>query len=192
MAEFVGAVDQGTTSTRFMIFDHGGNEVGRHQLEHEQILPQAGWVEHNPRRDLGAHVGGAADRAQQDEPERVGPRRAGHHQPARDRRRVGPAHRRPSTTRSSGRTRAPTASPPRWNARARATSSGGRPGSRPPPTSPAARSSGSWRTSTGRARRPSGATRSSATPTPGCCGTSRAGYGAACTSPTSPTPAAPC
>ncbi len=48
MAEFVGAVDQGTTSTRFMIFDHGGNEVGRHQLEHEQILPRAGWVEHNP------------------------------------------------------------------------------------------------------------------------------------------------
>jgi glycerol kinase len=48
MADFVGAVDQGTTSTRFMIFDHDGNEVGRHQLEHEQILPQAGWVEHNP------------------------------------------------------------------------------------------------------------------------------------------------
>jgi glycerol kinase len=48
MADFVGSVDQGTTSTRFMIFDHGGNEVGRHQLEHEQILPQSGWVEHNP------------------------------------------------------------------------------------------------------------------------------------------------
>ncbi len=48
MADFVGAVDQGTTSTRFMIFDHGGNEVARHQLEHEQILPQAGWVEHDP------------------------------------------------------------------------------------------------------------------------------------------------
>src|SRR5213080_2954983 len=48
MADFVGAVDQGTTSTRFMIFDHGGNEVGRHQLEHEQILPRAGWVEHDP------------------------------------------------------------------------------------------------------------------------------------------------
>jgi glycerol kinase len=31
-----------------MIFDHSGNEVGKHQLEHEQILPQAGWVEHNP------------------------------------------------------------------------------------------------------------------------------------------------
>ena len=48
MAEYVGAVDQGTTSTRFMVFDHSGNEVGRHQLEHEQILPQAGWVEHDP------------------------------------------------------------------------------------------------------------------------------------------------
>src|SRR5438552_5523967 len=48
MADFVGSVDQGTTSTRFMIFDHSGNEVGIHQLEHEQILPQAGWVEHNP------------------------------------------------------------------------------------------------------------------------------------------------
>ncbi|MCW0214094.1 MAG: FGGY family carbohydrate kinase, partial [Pseudonocardia sp.] len=48
MPEYVGAIDQGTTSTRFMIFDHGGNEVGRHQLEHEQVLPQAGWVEHNP------------------------------------------------------------------------------------------------------------------------------------------------
>src|ERR1035438_2690045 len=48
MAEFVGAVDQGTTNTRFMIFDHGGNEVARHQLEHEQIMPRPGWVEHDP------------------------------------------------------------------------------------------------------------------------------------------------
>ena len=48
LAEFVAAIDQGTTSTRAMIFDHAGREVGRHQLEHEQILPQAGWVEHNP------------------------------------------------------------------------------------------------------------------------------------------------
>ena len=48
MPDFVGAVDQGTTSSRFMLFDHSGNEVAKHQLEHEQILPQAGWVEHNP------------------------------------------------------------------------------------------------------------------------------------------------
>jgi glycerol kinase len=48
VAEFVGAVDQGTTSTRFMIFDHSGAEVARHQLEHTQVLPRPGWVEHNP------------------------------------------------------------------------------------------------------------------------------------------------
>ena len=48
MPDYVAAIDQGTTSTRFMIFDHSGNEVGKHQLEHKQILPQAGWVEHNP------------------------------------------------------------------------------------------------------------------------------------------------
>ena len=46
-ARYVGAIDQGTTSTRFMVFDHDGAEVGRHQLEHEQILPRAGWVEHD-------------------------------------------------------------------------------------------------------------------------------------------------
>jgi len=48
LADFVASIDQGTTSTRCMIFDHKGAEVGRHQLEHEQILPKAGWVEHNP------------------------------------------------------------------------------------------------------------------------------------------------
>ena len=48
MPDYVAAVDQGTTSSRLMIFDHAGNEVGKHQLEHEQVLPQAGWVEHNP------------------------------------------------------------------------------------------------------------------------------------------------
>ncbi|GLY01618.1 MULTISPECIES: glycerol kinase GlpK [Actinoplanes] len=49
MAQFVGAIDQGTTSTRFMIFDRSGAEIGRHQLEHRQILPAAGWVEHDAR-----------------------------------------------------------------------------------------------------------------------------------------------
>lgn len=46
--KYAAAVDQGTTSTRFMVFDHGGNVVGYHQLEHEQIYPKPGWVEHNP------------------------------------------------------------------------------------------------------------------------------------------------
>ncbi len=48
MPDFVAAIDQGTTSTRAMLFDHAGNEVGRHQLEHEQIMTRPGWVEHNP------------------------------------------------------------------------------------------------------------------------------------------------
>jgi hypothetical protein len=45
---FVGALDQGTTSTRFMVFDAAGSEVARRQLEHTQILPGPGWVEHDP------------------------------------------------------------------------------------------------------------------------------------------------
>ncbi|UCC77359.1 MAG: glycerol kinase GlpK [Anaerolineales bacterium] len=46
--KYSAAVDQGTTSTRFMIFDHAGQVAGVDQMEHEQIYPQAGWVEHDP------------------------------------------------------------------------------------------------------------------------------------------------
>ncbi len=48
MAKYVGALDQGTTSTRFMIFDHSGQVVAIDQKEHEQIFPKPGWVEHDP------------------------------------------------------------------------------------------------------------------------------------------------
>jgi glycerol kinase len=48
MTRFVGSVDQGTTSTRCLVFDHGGYEVARHQVEHAQIMPRPGWVEHDP------------------------------------------------------------------------------------------------------------------------------------------------
>lgn len=48
MRQYVGAIDQGTTSTRFMIFDASGSEVARHQLEHQQIMTRPGWVEHDP------------------------------------------------------------------------------------------------------------------------------------------------
>ncbi len=48
MAKYVAAIDQGTTSTRCMIFNHSGEAVGVHQLEHEQIYPKPGWVEHDP------------------------------------------------------------------------------------------------------------------------------------------------
>ncbi|MGZ4267807.1 MAG: glycerol kinase GlpK [Solirubrobacteraceae bacterium] len=47
--EFVAALDQGTTSTRCMIFNHGGEVVAVEQLEHEQIFPKPGWVEHDPQ-----------------------------------------------------------------------------------------------------------------------------------------------
>jgi glycerol kinase len=48
MAELVGAIDQGTSSTRFMIFDSSGVVVGIAQQEHAQIFPKPGWVEHDP------------------------------------------------------------------------------------------------------------------------------------------------
>ncbi len=44
---YIGSLDQGTTSTRFIIFDEVGAIVSQHQLEHRQILPRAGWVEHD-------------------------------------------------------------------------------------------------------------------------------------------------
>jgi glycerol kinase len=48
MAEFIGAIDQGTTSTRFIIFTLQGTLLASCQLEHEQIYPRPGWVEHDP------------------------------------------------------------------------------------------------------------------------------------------------
>ena len=48
MAKYIGAVDLGTTSNRFILFDHGGRVAGLAQKEHRQIFPQPGWVEHDP------------------------------------------------------------------------------------------------------------------------------------------------
>ena len=48
MNDYVLSIDQGTTSTRAVVFDHGGQIVGSGQKEHEQLLPRAGWVEHDP------------------------------------------------------------------------------------------------------------------------------------------------
>ena len=46
--KYIGALDQGTTSTRFIIFDDRNNIISTSQLEHRQIYPRPGWVEHNP------------------------------------------------------------------------------------------------------------------------------------------------
>jgi glycerol kinase len=48
MARYVGAIDQGTTSTRFIVFDRAGGIVSVAQKEHEQIYPKPGYVEHDP------------------------------------------------------------------------------------------------------------------------------------------------
>jgi glycerol kinase len=48
MNQYVVAIDQGTTSSRAIVFDHSGSIVSSGQLEHEQIFPRAGWVEHDP------------------------------------------------------------------------------------------------------------------------------------------------
>ena len=48
MGNYIGAIDQGTTSSRFMVFDRSGKIVSVAQKEHEQIYPKPGWVEHDP------------------------------------------------------------------------------------------------------------------------------------------------
>jgi len=48
LASYLGAIDQGTTSTRFIVFDRSGRIVASEQREHQQIYPQPGWVEHDP------------------------------------------------------------------------------------------------------------------------------------------------
>ena len=48
MSRYIAAIDQGTTSTRCMIFDHSGQVIAIDQKEHDQIFPRPGWVEHNP------------------------------------------------------------------------------------------------------------------------------------------------
>jgi glycerol kinase len=62
MPEYVGAIDQGTTSSRFILFDRDGRIVQVDQREHEQITPRAGWVEHDPKevwRRTREVIGGA-------------------------------------------------------------------------------------------------------------------------------------
>ncbi|MCC2107665.1 MAG: glycerol kinase, partial [Hyphomicrobiales bacterium] len=47
MTKYVGAIDQGTTSSRFIVFDRRGDIVAVDQKEHAQIYPRPGWVEHD-------------------------------------------------------------------------------------------------------------------------------------------------
>ena len=66
MGKYIGAIDQGTTSSRFIVFDKSGDIVSVAQKEHKQIYPKPGWVEHDPTEILGnTHevIGAALGRA---------------------------------------------------------------------------------------------------------------------------------
>ncbi|MEQ1510856.1 MAG: glycerol kinase GlpK [Sphingopyxis sp.] len=66
MSTYVGAIDQGTTSSRFIIFDHGGAIIAVDQQEHAQIMPKPGWVEHDAMeiwRNTQAVIAGALAKA---------------------------------------------------------------------------------------------------------------------------------
>ncbi|SIN69974.1 glycerol kinase GlpK [Agromyces cerinus] len=66
MADYILAIDQGTTSSRAIIFDKAGSIVSTGQLEHEQIFPKAGWVEHDPTEiwhNTGEVIGQALGKA---------------------------------------------------------------------------------------------------------------------------------
>ncbi len=181
MADYVGALDQGTTSTRFMIFDHGGAVVAVDQKEHEQIFPKPGWVEHDPKEIWQRSqevIAGALKKAGI---------------AASDLAAVGITNQRETAVvwdRNTGEpvynalvwqdTRQQDIVDSLWRTAIR-TGSVRRPVCRSPRTSPAPRSAGSSTTSTAREPRPRPATSCSATWTPGASGTSRAGPTAACT-----------
>jgi len=66
MAGYIGAIDQGTTSTRFIVFDHAGAIVTVDQIEHRQIMPRPGWVEHDAAEiwaNIQSVIAGALARA---------------------------------------------------------------------------------------------------------------------------------
>lgn len=66
MSDYVLAIDQGTTSSRAIIFDKSGSIISTGQLEHEQIFPKAGWVEHDPEeiwRNVREVIGQALSKA---------------------------------------------------------------------------------------------------------------------------------
>ena len=170
--QYVAAIDQGTTSTRCMVFDQDGRVVVVDQKEHEQIFPRAGWVEHNAteiwnnirevtagamaKADLSASDIVAVGITNQRETALVWDRTTG--EPVynaivwQDTRTDAIA--KELGTLAAARTGTRTRSACRW-----------------PPTSRARRSAGSSTTSTARGRGPRPATSSSATWTPGSSGT---------------------
>ena len=137
------AIDQGTTGHHLHRLRRGGAPGGRAYREFSQHFPRPGWVEHDAQRDLGRHPRGGARGARRGGRERRDARRHRHHQPARDRRGLGPRHRRAAAPRdrlagpAHGRAAATSCARPGTSR-----SSASAPGWCSTPTSPARRSSG--------------------------------------------------
>ena len=175
MADYVGALDQGTTSTRFMIFDHAGAVKGVDQKEHEQIYPKPGWVEHDPKEiwtRCQEVIDGALPRPACRP--RIWPRSGSRTSARRPSCGIATPVSR-STTPSCGRTRASRTSSTSSRPTAGRTASATRRGCRWRPTSPARRCAGSSTTSRAPAHAPRPASSPSATSTPGASGTSPVG-----------------
>ena len=66
MAKYVGALDQGTTSTRALVFDQDGVEIARAQRTLPQIFPRDGWVEHDPEEIWRATIAVCREAAERD------------------------------------------------------------------------------------------------------------------------------
>ena len=150
------AIDQGTASSRCLVFDHAGRIVSVAQKEHRHIYPRPGWVEHDPEEiwaNVQQVVGAGARRRR---PRAQGPRGARDRQPARDHDRVGARHRAPGAPRDQlaghahRRAAAPARREPGRRAHARAA-----PACRWPATSPARSCAGCSTTSPGCASAPS-------------------------------------
>ena len=93
MGSYIAAIDQGTTSSRFIVFDRCGRIVSVAQKEHEQIFPKPGWVEHDPA-EIWRRVDEVIREAM--EAKELAPFGSGcnrHHQPARDHLAVEQEHR---------------------------------------------------------------------------------------------------
>ncbi len=87
---YILALDQGTTSSRAILFDHGGAVVAVAQQEFPQIFPKPGWVEHDPKEIWASQIAVAAEALARAQAGAAGRRRHRHHQPARNHRRLGP------------------------------------------------------------------------------------------------------
>ena len=61
MSQFILSLDQGTTSSRSIVFDNSGNIISSAQKEFEQIFPQPGWVEHNAEEIWSTQFGTIAE-----------------------------------------------------------------------------------------------------------------------------------